>query len=65
MSWLTGGGGTGTSWASASAIARGFATLGQIGFEARYDYAAIGTVTNLSARLSSHAKAGRSWSVSA
>jgi class 3 adenylate cyclase len=40
-------------------IARGFATLGQIGFEGRYDYAAIGTVTNLSARLSSHAKAGQ------
>ena len=40
-------------------IARGFATLGQIGFEGRYDYAAIGTVTNLSARLSSRAKAGQ------
>jgi class 3 adenylate cyclase len=40
-------------------IARGFATLGQIGFEGRYDYAAIGTVTNLSARLSSHAMAGQ------
>ena len=40
-------------------IARGFATLGQIGFEGRYDYAAIGTVTNLSARLSSLAKAGQ------
>jgi adenylate cyclase len=40
-------------------IARGFATLGQIGFEGRYDYAAIGTVTNLSARLSSHAEAGQ------
>jgi len=40
-------------------IARGFATLGQIGFEGRYDYAAIGTVTNLSARLSSHARAGQ------
>jgi class 3 adenylate cyclase len=40
-------------------IARGFATLGQIGFEGRYDYAAIGTVTNLSARLSSLAEAGQ------
>jgi class 3 adenylate cyclase len=32
-------------------IAQGFATLGQIGFEGRFDYAAIGTVTNLAARL--------------
>jgi adenylate cyclase len=40
-------------------IARGFATLGQIGFEGRYDYAAIGTVTNLSARLSALAEAGQ------
>jgi adenylate cyclase len=32
-------------------IAQGFATLGRIGFEGRYDYAAIGAVTNLSARL--------------
>jgi len=32
-------------------IAQGFATLGRIGFEGRYDYAAIGTVTNLAARL--------------
>jgi class 3 adenylate cyclase len=33
--------------------------LGQIGFEGRYDYAAIGTVTNLSARLSALAEAGQ------
>jgi class 3 adenylate cyclase len=32
-------------------IAQGFATLGRIGFEGRFDYAAIGVVTNLSARL--------------
>ena len=32
-------------------IAKGYATLGRIGFEGRYDYAAIGTVTNLGARL--------------
>src|SRR5438477_9757452 len=32
-------------------IAQGYATLGKIGFEGRYDYAAIGTVTNLAARL--------------
>jgi class 3 adenylate cyclase len=32
-------------------IAIGYATLGRIGFEGRFDYAAIGTVTNLAARL--------------
>ena len=32
-------------------IAQGFATLGRIGFEGRFDYAAIGSVTNQSARL--------------
>jgi len=32
-------------------IAQGFATLGKIGFEGRFDYAAIGSVTNLAARL--------------
>jgi adenylate cyclase len=32
-------------------IAMGFATLGRIGFEGRFDYAAIGTVSNLSSRL--------------
>ena len=32
-------------------IAHGFATLGAIGFEGRWDYSAIGTVTNLAARL--------------
>lgn len=32
-------------------IAQGFATLGRIGFEGRFDYAAIGTVTNLAARM--------------
>jgi adenylate cyclase len=32
-------------------IAQGFATLGRIGFEDRFDYAAIGSVTNLAARL--------------
>jgi adenylate cyclase len=32
-------------------IAQGFATLGRVGFEGRYDYAAIGSVTNLAARL--------------
>lgn len=37
-------------------IAQGYATLGRIGFEGRYDYAAIGTVTNLAARLCSQAQ---------
>ncbi len=37
--------------AFAMGIAQGYATLGQIGFEGRFDYAAIGTVTNLAARL--------------
>ena len=32
-------------------IAQGFATIGRIGFEGRIDYGAIGTVTNLAARL--------------
>ena len=32
-------------------IAQGYATLGKIGFDGRYDYAAIGSVTNLAARL--------------
>jgi adenylate cyclase len=40
-------------------IAQGFATLGRVGFEGRYDYAAIGTVTNLSARLCGEAAAGQ------
>jgi adenylate cyclase len=32
-------------------IAQGYATLGRIGFEGRYDYAAIGPVANLASRL--------------
>ena len=39
-------------------IAQGFATVGAIGFEGRIDYGAIGTVTNLAARLCQQAKAG-------
>ena len=38
-------------------IAEGYATLGGIGFEGRWDYGAIGTVTNLAARLCGEAKA--------
>ena len=37
-------------------IAQGYATLGRIGFEGRFDYAAIGTVTNVAARLCSEAR---------
>jgi class 3 adenylate cyclase len=37
-------------------ITTGFATLGAVGFEGRWDYAAIGTVTNLAARLCAEAK---------
>ena len=40
-------------------IATGYATLGVIGFEARKDYAAIGPVTNLAARLCQEAKDGQ------
>jgi class 3 adenylate cyclase len=40
-------------------IANGFATIGAIGFEGRWDYAAIGTVTNLAARLCSEASHGQ------
>jgi adenylate cyclase len=39
-------------------IAQGYATLGRIGFEGRIDYGAIGTVTNLAARLCAEAKDG-------
>ena len=40
-------------------IAEGYATIGAIGFEGRWDYGAIGTVTNLAARLCGEAKAGQ------
>jgi class 3 adenylate cyclase/HAMP domain-containing protein len=40
-------------------IAVGYATLGQIGFEQRLEYAAIGSVTNLASRLCDEAKAGQ------
>jgi class 3 adenylate cyclase len=40
-------------------IAVGHATLGRIGFEGRYDYGALGSVTNLAARLSDAATAGQ------
>jgi adenylate cyclase len=37
-------------------IAQGYATIGGIGFEGRWDYGAIGTVTNLASRLCGEAK---------
>ena len=40
-------------------IAQGMATIGAIGFEGRRDYAAIGNVTNLAARLCAEAGAGQ------
>jgi len=39
-------------------IAQGYATLGRIGFEGRFDYGAIGPVTNLASRLCDEAKGG-------
>jgi len=41
------------------AVAQGFATLGQIGSEGRFDYSAIGTVINTAARLCEAAKDGQ------
>jgi adenylate cyclase len=40
-------------------IARGTATLGKIGFDRRFDYAAIGSVTNLASRLCDEARSGQ------
>jgi adenylate cyclase len=40
-------------------IAAGYATLGRIGFEGRYDYGALGRVTNLASRLSTKATPGQ------
>ena len=40
-------------------IAQGYATIGAIGFEERWDYGAIGTVTNLASRLCGEAKPGQ------
>jgi class 3 adenylate cyclase len=40
-------------------IAFGYATLGQIGFEGRFEYGAIGSVINLAARLCGEAKSGQ------
>ena len=40
-------------------IARGFATLGAVGYEGRVDYSAIGSVVNLAARLCGEAQGGQ------
>jgi adenylate cyclase len=40
-------------------VAHGFATLGTIGFEGRFDYAANGTVSNVASRLCDEAKPGQ------
>jgi class 3 adenylate cyclase/CheY-like chemotaxis protein len=40
-------------------IARGYTTIGRIGFEGRWDYAAIGSVPNLAARLCETARNGQ------
>ncbi|MFE1599489.1 adenylate/guanylate cyclase domain-containing protein [Methylobacterium sp. ID0610] len=40
-------------------LARGYATLGQIGFEGRFEYGAVGSVTNLASRLCGAAQAGQ------
>jgi class 3 adenylate cyclase/CheY-like chemotaxis protein len=40
-------------------ISHGYATLGTIGFEGRFDYAAIGTVTNVASRLCDEAQPGQ------
>ena len=42
-------------------IAQGYATIGAIGFEGRWDYGAIGTVTNLAARCAAKRGPVRSW----
>jgi adenylate cyclase len=40
-------------------VAQGHATLGRVGYEGRFDYTAIGTVTNLAARLCAQAAPGQ------
>lgn len=40
-------------------VTQGYATIGAIGFEGRLDYGAIGTVTNLAARLCGEAAGGQ------
>ncbi|MEO6364134.1 MAG: adenylate/guanylate cyclase domain-containing protein, partial [Caldimonas sp.] len=50
--------GRGYELSMGAGIALGFATIGGIGFPGRIDYGAIGTVTNLAARLCGEAAGG-------
>jgi class 3 adenylate cyclase len=49
----------GTALGLGIGIEAGYATLGRIGFEGRYDYGALGPVTNLASRLSTRAEPGQ------
>jgi class 3 adenylate cyclase len=49
----------GTELALGVGVEAGYATLGRIGFEGRYDYAAVGPVANLASRLSTQAAPGQ------
>ncbi|MEO7118247.1 MAG: adenylate/guanylate cyclase domain-containing protein [Candidatus Limnocylindrales bacterium] len=40
-------------------MASGYATLGRIGYEGRYEYGALGPIPNLASRLSDHARPGQ------
>jgi adenylate cyclase len=40
-------------------VALGYATIGRIGFEGRYDYGAVGSVLNLASRLCDAADPGQ------
>jgi PAS domain S-box-containing protein len=40
-------------------VSRGYATLGRIGFEGRFDYGAVGSVVNMASRLGNAAAAGQ------
>ena len=54
-----GGASSDIGWGFGVGIATGYATLGRIGFEGRGDYAAVGSVVNLGARLCGHAEDGQ------
>ena len=50
---------SGTELGLGIGIEAGYATLGRIGFEGRYDYGVLGSVTNLASRLSTFAAGGQ------
>jgi class 3 adenylate cyclase len=58
-SWRPAGASAESTWRSDLGIEAGYATLGRIGFEGRFDYGALGPATNLAARLSTHASPGQ------